>query len=74
MKENKKDEKKEIVVGGISTQTMYLTLEGETPLICHRFSDKAQDKILAKQMKTAKSQTGREAKNPEEDYKECLMS
>jgi hypothetical protein len=46
------------------------TLIGDSPLICHRWSDKAKKAMLDKQMKRA--QTAREAKNPEEDYAATL--
>ena len=62
----------QVVVGGISQKMMKLTLKGTSSLISHRFSDRAKDKMLAKQMKTAAATPGREAKNPEQDYQESL--
>jgi len=62
----------EIKIGGIATTTIRIGLVGTSPLISHRFSDRAQDKILQKQMKTANKAMGRETKNPEQDYKESL--
>lgn len=47
-----------------------ITLVGDAPLICHRWSEKAKKQMLDKQMKKAK--TAKEAKNPEQDYKESL--
>jgi hypothetical protein len=47
-----------------------LTLEGDSPLICHKWSEKAKRLILDKQM--GKASEGREHKNPEEDYRESL--
>lgn len=41
-------------------------IRGETPLICHKFSEKAKQEMLAKQMK--KKTTGKAAKDPEADY------
>jgi hypothetical protein len=49
---------------------MKLTLIGDSPLITHQWSAKAKKMMLDKQMKKA---TGaREAKNPEQDYKDSL--
>lgn len=45
-------------------------LIGDSPLISHRWSEKAREQMLAKQMKKAK--LGKEAKDPERDYKESL--
>lgn len=47
-----------------------LTLIGDSPLISHRWSDKAKGMMLAKQMKKAKP--GKEAKDPDQDYRESL--
>jgi hypothetical protein len=43
-----------------------ITLVGDSPLICHAWSDKAKQMMLDKQMKKAKG--AREAKSPEQDY------
>lgn len=67
-----KETKHEVKVGGIATRQIRITLVGTTPLISHKFSEKAQDKILQKQMKTAQKTTGKEAKNPEQDFKDSL--
>lgn len=45
-------------------------IEGDSELICHRFSPKAQEKMLDKQMGEANS--GRPKRNPEDDFKESL--
>jgi hypothetical protein len=47
-----------------------LTLAGDSPLICHAWSDKAKKMMLDKQMKKAKG--GKEAKDPERDFQESL--
>lgn len=67
-----KKEQEEVRIGGIRTKTFRLILRGTSPLISHKFSDRAQDAMLAKQMKTAQKATGKEAKNPERDFKESL--
>lgn len=51
-------------------QHMEITLEGDSPLICHRWSEKAKKEILDKQMKKAKQ--AKEAKDPERDFRESL--
>ena len=67
-----KAEEKEGTIATIDRKTMVLQLEGISPLISHKFSEKQQDNILQKQMKTAKSAPGKEAKDPQKDYEECL--
>jgi len=47
-----------------------LTLIGDSPLISHRWSEKAKKQMLNKQMKIA--QTAKTAKNPEMDFYESL--
>lgn len=51
-------------------RTVALMIEGTNSLICHSWSDRHKKEILDKQMKKAK--TGRDAKNPEQDYKDSL--
>ena len=75
--ENKTEQKVEAKEGTIATidrKTMVLQLEGISPLISHKFSEKSQDSILQKQMKTAKSAPGKEAKDPQKDYEGCLYT
>lgn len=47
-----------------------VSLVGTTPLIVHAWSHKAKQQMLDKQMK--KAAKGREAKNPEQDYRDSL--
>jgi hypothetical protein len=49
---------------------MRVTIVGDAPLICHRFSEKAQNEMLDKQMKKAKS--AKEAKDPEALFRASL--
>lgn len=49
---------------------MEITLIGDSPLICHRWSDKAKRAMLDKQMKKAKP--AKEAKDPQKDYEDSL--
>jgi len=45
-------------------------LVGDTPLIVHKWSDKAKKMMLDKQMK--KASAGKEAKDPEKDFEDSL--
>jgi len=45
-------------------------IKGTAPLICHRWSEKAKQQMLAKQLKQASK--GREAKDPEADFTASL--
>jgi hypothetical protein len=59
-----------IQLPAMKVQHMEITLIGDSPLICHAWSDKAKARILDKQMKRAKA--GNEAKDPEADYAASL--
>ena len=54
----------------LNIQMMTLELEGDSALICHAWSKKAKEEMLAKQMKKAKQ--AKEAKDPDRDYQESL--
>lgn len=54
----------------LDIQSVEITLIGDSPLICHKWSEKAKKAILDKQMKKATAK--KEAKDPEEDYEESL--
>ena len=54
----------------LDIQTIDIVVGGDTPLICHRWSEKAKKEILDKQMKKAKP--GKRAKDPEEDFEDSL--
>src|SRR6185369_6025850 len=49
---------------------MDVVLIGDSPLITHKWSEKAKKQMLDKQMKKAKQ--GKEAKDPERDFRESL--
>ena len=51
-------------------ETIRVTLIGDTPLIVHRWSEKAIKQMLDKQMK--KATAGKEAKDPVQDFKDSL--
>lgn len=67
----KKSASSEVVIPTIELKHFELTVVGDTPLIVHRFTEKAKRQMLEKQMKTAKSK-GHDAKKPVEDFIESL--
>lgn len=60
----------QITLPQIAIQRMKIKIIGDSPLIVHKWSEKAKKEMLDKQMKAAK--TGKAAKNPEQDFKESL--
>lgn len=60
-----------VTIPAINIQHFELTVIGDTPLIVHKFAEKAKRQMLEKQMKTAKSK-GHDTKNPVEDFVESL--
>ncbi len=54
----------------IDKRTVTIRLVGDSPLICHKWSEKAKKEMLDKQMKKAK--TAKVAKDPQRDYEESL--
>ena len=69
---NALDSKETVVIPRIQPKIIELEIVGITPLLVCAWSHKAMKQMLDKQMKKAK--TGREAKNPEEDYKSSLYT
>ena len=60
----------EITLPPLDLRLLTLRLIGESPLICHAWSEKAKKQMLDKQMKRAKA--AKEAKDPQKDYEESL--
>lgn len=60
----------ELLIPAINLQRMVLRVVGDSPLISHRWSDKAKKMMLDKQMKKANKK--KEAKDPKQDFKESL--
>jgi hypothetical protein len=56
----------------LNIQFLTMKLVGDSPLIVHRFSEKAKKQILDKQMKRAKA--AKEAKDPTQDYLDSLYA
>ena len=67
---NGKVESKVIEVPQLQTKQLILNVTGTSPLIPHRWSEKAKNMMLAKQMK--KASQGREAKDPEQEFIDSL--
>lgn len=59
-----------VTIPKINVQTIELRLVGDSPLICHRWSEKAKKQMRDKQQKKAK--TAKEAKDPWQDFIESL--
>jgi hypothetical protein len=59
-----------ITLPKLDIRTIKVKIVGDSPLICHRWSEKAKRQMLDKQMGIASA--GREHKNPEEDYESSL--
>lgn len=60
----------EILLPELKRSTVRIKIVGDSPLIVHRWSEKAKKEILDKQMKKAKQ--GRDAKDPWQDYADSL--
>lgn len=65
-----KKEEQVFEIPAIDIRTLELRLVGDSPLICHRWSDKAKRQMLDKQMKRAKQ--AKDAKDPEADFQASL--
>lgn len=59
-----------IVLPALNIQQASLRIVGDSPLICHAWSEKAKREMLQKQMKVAKQ--AKEAKDPHDDYQQSL--
>jgi len=59
-----------IEIPPVRIQRISITLVGDAPLVCHRWSAKARKQMLDKQ--TKKAQQARAAKDPFQDYVESL--
>ena len=68
--QEKKEVQQQIILPMLKTKVFKVFLVGDTPLISHRFGEKARKQMLDKQMKRAKQ--AREAKNPKKDFEDSL--
>lgn len=69
MASKKKEET--VSIAAMDLRTAVIKLVGDTPLIMHKWSEKAKREMLEKQLKKAKSKA-REAKDPVRDFIESL--
>lgn len=60
----------EIVIKRPNIEVVRIHIEGTSPLICHRWSEKAKKKMRDKEMQKPKQ--AREPKDPERDYEDSL--
>ena len=60
-----------VIIPAIDLKHFELTVVGDTPLIVHKWSQKAKQMILDKEMKKPKAK-GHDVKNPVEDFIESL--
>ena len=60
-----------IVIPAINTRRATITIIGDSPLIVHKWSEKARKEILDKQMKKAKTK-GHDVKDPVADFIDSL--
>jgi hypothetical protein len=54
----------------LEKQTIQIVVIGDSPLITHKWSDKAKEMMRAKQQKKARQ--GHEAKNPQRDFEDSI--
>lgn len=66
----KKKEEQAIVIPAMKLQEFDVKIVGDTPFICHAWSEKAKLMMLQKQQK--KASAGREIRNPMKEYAESL--
>lgn len=65
-----KTKEETIEIPRIEIGYLEILLIGDSPLIMHKWSEKAKKEMLDKQMKVAKK--GREAKDPQKDYEDSI--
>lgn len=65
---NKKNESVAIEIKPIDIQTITVRIQGTSPLIMHKWSEKAKREMLEKQMATTKVKSKHEPKNPVADF------
>lgn len=70
MAKSKSAEPKQIVIPEIKTPSFLVTVEGDTPLIVHKFSEKQKRQMADKQQ--GKATMKKEAKDPEAEYQSCF--
>jgi hypothetical protein len=66
----KRGDQVKIELPALDIQTLTLTVIGDTPLICHAWSEKAKKQMRDRQ--TGKAQQKKAAKSPDQDFKDSL--
>lgn len=66
-----KKEETVVEIKPLDIQRVNIRIVGDTPLIVHRWSEKAKKEILDKQMKTTKTK-GKDARDPYDDFIQAL--
>lgn len=66
----KKAQATTLIIPKLNLKVIRVRIVGDTPLLCHRWSEKAVKMILDKQMKMPAK--GRDAKDPQRDFEESL--
>ena len=66
-----KKEESVVEIRPLDIKRVNIRIVGDTPLIVHRWSEKAKKEILDKQMKTTKTK-GKDARNPYDDFIQSL--
>ena len=61
----------EVTIPAIDIQTFTVRVVGDSPLIVHKWSEKAKREMLEKQMKIAKTK-GHDVRNPVADFIDSL--
>ena len=59
-----------IIIPAITISTLSVKITGDSPLICHKWSEKAKQEMRDKQMKKAKAP--KEAKDPDQCFRDSL--
>lgn len=70
-KKNSTTDVQNVIIPAIDIRTATIKVVGDSPLIVHKWSEKAKKEILAKQMKKAKTK-GHDAKDPVRDFIDSL--
>lgn len=65
-----KQDSQEVKLAGLAVQRIRLRLVGTSPLIVHKWSEKAKKQMLDKQM--GRASQGKAKKDPDQDYREAL--
>jgi len=60
----------QVSIPGVKIDRFQMTIEGDTPLLCHKFSERSKQAMLDKQM--GQPRGPKAPKDPQQDYEECL--